>query len=253
MGRLALIWDGVWLTWTTFDSSETVGRREISRQDMIPEVLRALRNQVGAGAQVCHAEWARPASAIPLAMLPDHPTKESWEPLHAMHHGRLTDGAVLTGHTLTSLSNDVLLAVSGDQAWQEAVEGVFPQHRHLPLVHVLVHDAVQWNRRSSEDAWTFRVDVRGHGAVMVAVAGEEVQWVHHLSRLGSAEDALYAMVNAAHRAGVDVNACRALWSGESDWTLGWDRFMEVHPALDMVQKTPADSWWPLLNSMGECA
>ncbi|MEC7693234.1 MAG: hypothetical protein VX446_02510, partial [Bacteroidota bacterium] len=62
MGRLALIWDGVWLTWTTFDSSETVGRREISRQDMIPEVLRALRNQVGAGAQVCHAEWARPAS-----------------------------------------------------------------------------------------------------------------------------------------------------------------------------------------------
>ena len=126
MGRLALIWDGVWLTWTTFDSSHSVGRREISRQDMIPEVLRALRNQVGAGAQVCHAEWARPASAIPLAMLPDHPTKESWEPLHAMHHGRLSAGSVLTGHALTSLSNDVLVAVSGDQAWQEAVEGVFP-------------------------------------------------------------------------------------------------------------------------------
>ena len=69
MGRLALIWDGTWLTWTTFDATPDVGRREISRPHMVQEVLRALRKQVGAGAEVLHAEWGQPATAIPMALM----------------------------------------------------------------------------------------------------------------------------------------------------------------------------------------
>ena len=75
MGRLALIWDGVWLTWTTFDSSQSVGRREISRQDMIPEVLRALRNQVGPGHRCATRNGPGPQVRFPWRCFPTTPRK----------------------------------------------------------------------------------------------------------------------------------------------------------------------------------
>ena len=61
MGRLALVWDAPWLLWTTVDAND-VSRREISNPDMVAEVLRALRQKVGVGAEVIHAEWAKPAT-----------------------------------------------------------------------------------------------------------------------------------------------------------------------------------------------
>ena len=252
MGRLALIWDGTWLTWTTFDATPDVGRREISRPHMVQEVLRALRKQVGAGAEVLHAEWGQPATAIPMALMPPAPSAEDVTPLHALHHGRSKAGTRVAVHGLDGVLDTPWLALSEDDVWQEAVAHVFPQARPLPLVRVLVHDAIQWHRREAGEAWTFRADVRPEGALLVGVDGESLQWVHHLCPGCTSEDALYAMVNAAHRGGVDVNACRVQWSGDKSLTQGWDRFVLQAPHPHDSQETPAKSWWPLLSSMNEC-
>ena len=73
MGRLSLVWDAPWLIWTAGQAHE-VNRREISNPDMVVEVLRALRHQVGIGAEVIHAEWAKPATVVPSAVLPNDVT-----------------------------------------------------------------------------------------------------------------------------------------------------------------------------------
>jgi hypothetical protein len=250
MSRLSLIWDGAWLTWTTFKEGD-VGRREISRPDMVPEVLRALRNQVGAGAQVVHGEWGQPATAMPQAMLPESNKESCLAQWHELHHGLLDKGHEVFTATLEELMDAPQIAVASSGLWQDAVDGVFPQARHIPLVQALIHDVVTWNRGLSHEGWSFRVDVREQGAVLVAAKGEALQWVHHLAPGLESDDVLYAMVNAAHRSGADVHQARVRWSGSQALTVGWDRFLHVERVGD--QEAQPHTWLPLLQSMMACA
>jgi hypothetical protein len=251
MSRLALVWDGTWLTWTTFTDTG-VGRREISRPDMVPEVLRALRNQVGAGAQVVHAEWGKPSTVVPQTLLPDAGKEEVMEQCHELHHGPLAPGECLNLTSLDEWHDGPMLAVSGSQVWADALHRVFPQARHIPLVQVLLHDAITWNRSEPHSGWTFRADVRAEGAIVVATEGETLQWVHHLPPGIVSDDALYAMVNAAHRAGADIHQARVRWSGDPEWTRGWDRFLAVHAAPNPEESETLPSWLPVLQSMLAC-
>jgi len=250
MSRLSLVWDGAWLTWTTFKDGD-VGRREITRPDMIPEVLRALRNQVGAGAQVVHGEWGKPATAMPQALLSSGTGEASLSPWHELHHGPLDKGDTLFSTILEELKDAPQIAVASSSLWQDAVNRVFPQARHIPLVQALLHDVVTWNRSLPHDGWSFRVDVREQGGVLVAALGEDLQWIHHLAADLEPDDGLYAMVNAAHRSGADVNQARVRWSGTEALTAGWDRFLQVERAGD--HQTPPQTWRPLLESMMACA
>lgn len=251
MGRLSLVWDAPWLIWTTGQAHE-VSRREISNPDMVVEVLRALRHQVGIGAEVIHAEWAKPATVVPSAVLPNDVTAAHLAPLHHIHHGPLGSNARLHSHLLDAFEDRPWLAVEGDSVWAEAVHSMFPQAQHRPLVHALIHDAVQWHREAPCDGWSFRVDIRESGAVMASTAGESLQWVHHLSGGSTAEDALYAMVNAAHRGGMEPQQCRVRWSGEEALTQGWSRFMEVSPAEVGSEERASSTWSSLFQTMESC-
>lgn len=250
MSRLSLVWDGAWLTWTTFKDID-VGRREITRPDMVPEVLRALRNQVGAGAQVVHGEWGKPVTAMPQALLSSGNGEASLAPWHELHHGPLDKGHALFSATLEELKDAPQIAVAASSLWHDAVNLVFPQARHIPLVQALIHDVVTWNRSAPHDGWSFRVDVREQGGVLVAAQGEDLQWVHHLAAGLEPDDVLYAMVNAAHRSGADVHQARVKWSGTQALTAGWDRFLLTERSGD--QETPPQTWRPLLESMMACA
>ena len=250
MSRLSLVWDGAWLTWTTFKDID-VGRREITRPDMVPEVLRALRNQVGAGAQVVHGEWGKPVTAMPQALLSSGNGEASLAPWHELHHGPLDKGHALFSATLEELKDAPQIAVAASSLWHDAVNLVFPQARHIPLVQALIHDVVTWNRSAPHDGWSFRVDVREQGGVLVAAQGEDLQWVHHLAAGLEPDDVLYAMVNAAHRSGADVHQARVKWSGTQALTAGWGRFLLTERSGD--QETPPQTWRPLLESMMACA
>lgn len=255
MGQLALIWDGTWLTWTAFDSPDTIARREISSPSMVKEVLLALRKQQDSGTSVIHAEWGRPATTVPSALLSSPWDKTAVQPFHETLHGPVNSLHDIQLHALDLLDDHPCLAVEGEVNWEQALAEVFPQARRVPLIHALVHDALQMNRKDGHHGWTFRVDVREAGAVMVALSGENLQWVHHLEAGYSAEDALYAMVNVAHRAGIGMEDCRACWSGEPALAEGWSRFMHVHSAAGMPsasELTPNASWAPLFQSMKAC-
>jgi len=228
-----------------------VGRREITRPDMVPEVLRALRNQVGAGAQVVHGEWGKPVTAMPQALLSSGNGEASLAPWHELHHGPLDKGHALFSATLEELKDAPQLAVAASSLWHDAVNLVFPQARHIPLVQALIHDVVTWNRSAPHDGWSFRVDVREQGGVLVAAQGEDLQWVHHLAAGLEPDDVLYAMVNAAHRSGADVHQARVKWSGTQALTAGWGRFLQTERSGD--QESPPQTWRPLLESMMACA
>ncbi len=251
MSRLALVWDGTWLTWTAFNGPSDVGRREISRADMVPEVLRALRNQVGSGAHVIHTEWGVPATAMPLSLLAEPARPEAMEAWFNLHHGPLPSGHRLQVDVLADVADEPCLAVATSGTWHDAVSSLFPQARHVSVVQALLHDAIQWNRSEPSPHWTFRVEARAEGAVLVSSRGEALQWVHHLPKGSTSDDLLYAMVNAVHRSGGDVNASRVMWSGTSDMTAGWDRFLAVHPAENRAEDK-LQSWRPLLESMNAC-
>jgi len=251
VSRLALVWDGTWLTWTAFNGPSDVGRREISRADMVPEVLRALRNQVGSGAHVIHTEWGVPATAMPLSLLAEPARPEAMEAWFNLHHGPLPSGHRLQVDVLADVADEPCLAVATSGTWHDAVSSLFPQARHVSVVQALLHDAIQWNRSEPSPHWTFRVEARAEGAVLVSSRGEALQWVHHLPKGSTSDDLLYAMVNAVHRSGGDVNASRVMWSGTSDMTAGWDRFLAVHPAENRAEDK-LQSWRPLLESMNAC-
>ena len=250
MSRLSLVWDGTWLTWTTFKDGN-VGRREIARPDMVPEVLRALRNQVGAGAQVVHGEWGKPATAMPQALLPEGNQESTLTEWHELHHGPLDKGHTIGLASLEELMDVPYIAVAVSDFWQDAVNRVFPQARHIPLVQAMVHDVVTWNRSAPHEGWSFRADVREEGGVLVAAEGEAMQWVHHLAAGLKPDDALYAMVNAAHRSGADVHQARVRWSGTPSLASGWERFLHVERVGD--QEAKPHTWLPLLESMMACA
>lgn len=251
MSRLALVWDGAWLTWTTFTNGD-VGRREILRPDMVPEVLRALRNQVGAGAQVVHAEWGQPATAMPQALISDAHRDEELRLWHQLHHGPLPKHHGLNVSELAELGDAPWLAVGASSTWLDAVESQFPQARHVPLAQALIHDAVTWNRSEPHEGWTFRAHMREDGGVLVAVQGEALQWVHHVSKGINAEDVLYAMVNAAHRSGADVHQARVKWSGSPELAKGWERFLSVHAVEAPLSKDKSATWTSVFHSMVAC-
>ena len=252
MSRLSLIWDGQWLMWATGESDE-VARREISNPDMVSEVLRALHHQAGSGGEVIYAEWARAATAVPPGILPNAVTMDELAPLHELHHGATKDDTTLHMHVLDEAKDAPWLVVEGEVVWAEAVQGIFPQAKHVPLVHALIHDSVQWHRLTPCQGWSFRVDVRESGAVMVATSGESLQWIHHMSRGISAEDVLYAMVNAAHRGGAELHDCRVRWSGEEVLTSGWARFMEVVSSDNNRNGKSTATWVALFQSLHSCA
>ena len=98
---------------------------------------------------------------------------------------------------------------------EQSLLAVFPHARRVPVIQALVHDALQMNRQDGHSGWTFRLDVRTEGAVMVALSWRTTPVGASFDcGVCSAEDALYAMVNVAHRAGVGMETCRACWSGE---------------------------------------
>lgn len=237
--------------WTTAPTHE-VARREVSNLDMIPEVLRALRHQVGSGAEVIHAEWAKPATAVPSTVLPDDLAVDDFTPLHQLQHGPVAAHSCLHVQRLDVVDDAPWVAVEGDVVWAKAVADIFPQAKHIPLVRALVHDAVQWHRLTPSEAWTFRVDVRHSGAVMVATEGESLRWIHHLKSGATAEDALYAMVNAAHRSGADVQQSRVRWSGEETMVEGWSRFLDVVSSGEHVSDVAASNWQGVFQSLQSC-
>ena len=135
---------------------------------MVKEVLKALRKQVAPGTAVIHAEWARPATAIPSALLNSPWEKETVTKLHETLHGPIKMSFEVQLHALDAIDDQPCLAVEGDLNWEQSLMDVFPHARRVPVIHALVHDALQMNRRDGHRGWTFRADVRAEGAVMVA-------------------------------------------------------------------------------------
>lgn len=251
MSRLSLVWDGAWLTWATF-KDDAVGRREISRPDMVPEVLRALRNQVGVGAQVVFGEWGQAATVMPQALLVEAEREANLAQWHQLHHGALAPGHSIESASLDALPGAPWIAVAASRNWMDAVSAIFPQARHIPLTQALIHDAVTWNRSHPHDGWSFRVDVREEGGVLVAAQGEALQWIHHLAPGSQSEDALYAMVNAAHRSDAQVHDARVRWSGSPSMVRSWDRFLHVEDVDELRGEDNASTWKPLLHSLMAC-
>ena len=86
MGKLALLWDGAWLRWALPHESQA-RQREISRADMVPEVLTALRNQVGAGSDVVCAEWGASTTMVPTGDCTTTQDRDVLVGAHARQHG----------------------------------------------------------------------------------------------------------------------------------------------------------------------
>ena len=251
MGPLVLIWDGLAVVWCTNTGSGEVGRRTVSRFDMIPEVLKALRNQVGTGMAVMAGEWGSPATVMPSSVFQDNGSPKSVRPWFELHHGHLRNDHDLQVHHFDNMQGTPCLAVEGSSEWAFATRTIFPQCREIPVLRALVHDAIQWNRRNPIEGWVIRVDVRNHGAVFVATQGEALMWVHNLRTGLTSDDCLYAMVNAVHRSGVEVGACQVIWSGMPELTDGWDRFFQV-TGLWTEGRGGSESWLPIIQSLTAC-
>jgi len=263
VSRLSLVWDGAWLKWATLERAGDVGRREIRRADMVVEVLRALRHQVGAGAHVVHCEWNSPTTVMPTALVAESSPSVGaadgmdvslMERLHALHHGvPSSEDGVHHAVVLDGLVDALTAMVAGSRAWQTAVEEVFPQARRVPWVQALLHDALMAQRTSSHDGWTVRADIRSEGARFVGMLGESLQWVHHLEPGCTSEDGLYAVVNAIHRGDGKVEASRVLLTGDAVLVKGWERFVpEVRALGAAVDGSPA-SWEHVLTTLLACA
>jgi len=247
MDCLALLWDGVWLRWLA-PSSKEVAHREISRKDMVPEVLRALRNQVGIGTQVLAAEWGVPCTLTPEALTQEEGHAEVLVQAHELHHGLSVSDQRMVHHTLMEdIDPACHISVSGSADWAQALDAIFPQAQKASVPQALMQDALHWNRTSPHQGWSFRVDVREQGAHMVAFQGEKIQWAHHLPEGAVADDMLYAMVNACHRGGGEVKDARIRWSGDAEWTQGWSRF------FDLERQGDSDGWMALFQSLSSCA
>lgn len=263
MSRLSLIWDGAWLKWATLERAGDVGRREIRRADMVVEVLRALRHQVGSGAQVVHCEWNSPTTVMPSALVAnasqavgaaDGMDVSLMERLHALHQGApSSEDGVRHACVLDDLVDAPTAMFAGSRAWQSAVEEVFPQARRVPWVQALLHDALLAQRTSAHDGWTVRADIRAEGARFVGMLGESLQWVHHLEPGCTPEDGLYAMVNAVHRGGGKVEAARVWVTGDVAWTKGWERFVPEVRALGAALDGSPASWEHVLTTLLACA
>lgn len=220
---------------------------------MIKEVLLALRNQLNAGAQVLATEWGRPVTVMPEPMTAVGSNPLERRKWFELHHGTMSNDDFLLSSVMEELPESPMALVSSSNVWREAVESVFPQVRHVPMVRALIHDAIQRDRSAPHEGWSFRVDARQNGALMVAVAQEQLKWVFHLPAGSNAEDLLYAMVNAAHRSGTSINDCRVQWSGEPEFTEGWGRFLDTTRRPSAGATEFHASWHSLFQSLEACA
>ena len=140
---------GTDLGWTLVDLVATrdgakVGRREILRADMIPEVLKALRNQVGAGVQVVASEWGQSTTVVPAEMSPQGADNAWMNDVRAMHHGaqaRSSQGC--KGMVLEQLNELPVAIVCPSEDWTVALNATFPQARSIHWADVFVRDLVQ--------------------------------------------------------------------------------------------------------------
>ena len=218
-------------------------QREISRADMVPEVLTALRNQVGAGSEVVCAEWGASTTLLPSELTDDQELDVLVE-AHAKQHGLAVHDGVLVeafdrGGTRCQMVTEIA------NAWSNHVSAVFPQAHMTSMASVLAREAIRLSQGQPQDAWVFRVHICDQGMHAAAASGQVLQWEQFVQAGCTSEDALYAMVNACHRSGADVKDAKVVWSGDAQLTEGWRRFLTWTEA----QPQSAEGGWEVVLNL----
>ncbi|HAI00246.1 MAG TPA: hypothetical protein DCL98_01965 [Flavobacteriales bacterium] len=242
MGKLALLWDGAWLRWAMPHESQA-RQREISRADMVPEVLTAIRNQVGAGSDVVCAEWGAPTTMVP-SELSEGQGRDVLVGAHAKQHGATTHDGVLV-EAFNRGGTRCHMVTGGENAWSDHVLSMFPQAHMTSMASVMAHEAIRLSQAQPKEAWVFRVHMCDQGMHGAAAAGQVLQWEQFVQAGCTSEDALYAMVNACHRSGADVKDALVVWSGDAHQTEGWRRFLTLREA----QPQAADGGWEVVLNL----
>ena len=218
-------------------------QREISRADMVPEVLTAIRNQVGAGSDVVCAEWGAPTTMVP-SELSEGQGRDVLVDAHAKQHGATAHDGVLV-EAFNRGGTRCHMVTSGDPAWSNHVSKVFPQAQITSMASVMAHEAIRLSQTQPKDAWVFRVHIGDQGMHAAAAANQVLQWEQHVQAGCTSEDALYAMVNACHRSGAEVKDALVVWSGDAQRTQGWSRFLTLNEA----QPQAADGGWGVVLNL----
>ena len=219
-------------------------QREISHTDMVPEVLTALRNQVGAGSEVVCAEWGASTTLVP-AELNDGQDQDVLVGAHVRQHG-LTAREYVRVEAFSRGGTRCHMVTSCDPMWSNHISKVFPQAQLTSMASVMAREAIRLSQAQPEHAWVFRVHIGDQGMHAAAAADQVLQWEQHVQAGCTAEDALYAMVNACHRSGAEVKDALVVWSGDAQRTQGWSRFLTLNEAqLQAVD----GGWGVLLNLM----
>ena len=220
-------------------------QREISRADMVPEVLIAIRNQVGAGCDVVCAEWGVPTTLVPYE-LSDESARDALVGSHLRQHGSTAPDGVRV-EAFDRGGTRCHMVTSGNDSWARNVSAVFPQAQMTSMAAVMAHEALRLSQSKTEEAWVFRVHIGAQGMHAAAAAGKVLQWEQLVPAGCTSEDALYAMVNACHRSGADVKDALVFWSGEGQWTQGWNRFVTLSEANP--KEVGGGGWGVVLNLM----
>jgi len=218
-------------------------QREISRADMVPEVLTALRNQVGAGSDVVCAEWGASTTLVP-GELSDGQHQEVLVGAHVKQHGPTSQEGVRV-EAFNRGGTRCHMVTSGDPMWSNHVSKVFPQAQITSMASVMAREAIRLSQTQPEDAWVFRVHMGDQGMHAAAAAKHVVQGERHVQAGRRSEDALYAMVNACHRSGAEVKNALVVWSGDAQRTQGWSRFLTLNEA----QPQAADGGWGVVLNL----
>ena len=218
-------------------------QREISRADMVPEVLTALRNQVGSGSDVVCAECGASTTMVPTE-LHDGQDRDVLLGAHARQHGPTSQEGVRV-ETFNRGGTRCHMVTSGDPTWSNHVSKVFPQAQITSMASVMAREAIRLSQAQQEHAWVFRVHIGDQGMHAAAAAGQVLQWEQHVQAGCTSEDALYAMVNACHRSGAEVKDALVVWSGDAQRTQGWSRFLTLNEA----QPQAADGGWGVVLNL----
>ena len=217
--------------------------REISRADMVSEVLIALRNQVGAGCDVVCAEWGASTTLVPTE-LNDGQHQDVLVGAHVKQHGPTSQEGVRV-EAFNRGGTRCHMVTSGDPMWSNHISKVFPQAQVTSMASVMAREAIRLSQTQPEDAWVFRVHMGDQGMHAAAAAGQVLQWEQHVQAGCTSEDALYAMVNACHRSGAEVKDALVVWSGAAQRTQGWSRFLTLNEA----QPQAADGGWGVVLNL----
>lgn len=219
-------------------------QREISRVDMVPEVLTALRNQVGAGSDVVCAEWGASTTLVP-AELNDGRDRDVLVGAYVRQHGSTAREGIRV-EAFNRGGTRCHMLTSGDPMWSHHVSKVFPQAQLTSMASVMAREAIRLSQARPGNAWVFRVHTGDQGMHAAAAAGQVLQWEQHVQAGCTSEDALYAMVNACHRSGAEVKDALVVWSGDAQRTQGWSQFLTLKEAQPQVGD---GGWGVVLNLM----